>query len=328
MPLGLLSAFALLVAAQLAAPSRFAFLLHTADPWQSKLYLLTALAHLAAALLVVLWVDSAQKAVRLLMVIVGAGVLQALVAVVLYASGANYQYLYMPFDVGGRATGTFANADHLAGYMELCLAAGVGMMLAQFGGSGSSPAGNWRQRTVLALDFLMSAKMLLRLMLVVMVVALVMTHSRMGNGAFFLALLLVGALVAAVSQRLRRPALWLVASMALIDLIVIGQWVGLDRVVERLDATAQSTVVDAGGLGDLATLPPRREESIQQRLQVPLLSLPLVASGPGSAMVAAPTSCPCRRSSRPAFRISGTMRTTTSSRSPPIPGLSGWGCFC
>ena len=275
-----IAGFALLIAAQLVSPSHAAAWLHTADAYQSKIYLLTTLMHFAAALLVVLCMDTAERASRLLAVVVGAGVLQAVVAVGLYSTGASYQYMFLTFDQGGRATGTFANPDHLAGYMELCLAAGLGLMLAQFGGS-ASPARDWRQRTVLALSFLMSGKMLLRLTLVVMVVALVMTHSRMGNGAFFLALLLVGSIVATVSHHLRRPALWLVASMVLIDVIVIGQWVGLDRVVERLEDTAQSTTKDATVFGPgSVTPPPKREESIQDRLQVPRLSLPLLARQP------------------------------------------------
>ena len=104
----------------------------------------------------------------------------------------------------------------------------------------------------------------------------------MGNGAFFLALLLVGSLVAARSRRLRRPALWVVASMALVDVFIIGQWVGLERVVQRMQATAvvnapAETVVFGRAP---VNAPQPREESLQQRLEVPKLSLQLVALKP------------------------------------------------
>ena len=279
-PLALMAVFAGLLVGQLVSPGPLEGLLHTADTFQTRIYLLTSLALLAAFALVVACVNTPRRATWLLGTLVGAGVLQALMAVALASSGATYQFLFAEFEQRGRATGTFVNPDHLAGYLELCLSAGLGLMLAQFGGGRAAQAGGWQQRLALALTFMLSGKMVLRMMLVVMVVALVMTHSRMGNGAFFLALLLIGGLVAVVSQRLRKPALWLVASMALIDIIIIGQWVGLDRVVERLKDTAESSLVAATpGMSDVIA-PAQREESVQDRLRIPRLSLPLIAQQP------------------------------------------------
>ena len=279
-PLALIAGFALLLAGQLWAPTLVAAHLHTGDAFQTRIYLLTTLAFFAAFTLAVVCVHTPRRATLLLATVAAAGVMQAVVAVVLFSTGATYQLMFTDFEQGGRATGTFPNADHLAGYLQLCLAAGLGLMLAQFGGGHVAQRG-WRQRVANALAFLLSAKMLLRLMLVVMVVALVMTHSRMGNGAFFLALLLMGGLVAAVSQRLRRPALALVVSMALVDIFIIGQWVGLDRVVERLQGTAAATVA-AGGVPGVSSViaAANTEESVQSRLQVPRLSLPLVWQQP------------------------------------------------
>ncbi len=279
-PLALMALFAGLLLGQLWSPGPIAGLLHTADAFQTRIYLLTSLALLAAFALAVACVTTPRRATWLLGTLVGAGVLQALIAVALASTGATYQFMFAEFDQRGRATGTFVNPDHLAGYLELCLSAGLGLMLAQFGGSAVHARG-WQQRLALALTFLLSGKMVLRMMLVTMVVALVMTHSRMGNGAFFFALLLIGSLVAVVSQRLRKPALWLVASMALIDIIIIGQWVGLDRVVERLKDTAESSMV-AGATPGVSNViaPVQREESVQDRLRIPRLSLPLIAQQP------------------------------------------------
>lgn len=279
-PLALMALFAGLLVGQLWSPGPIAGLLHTADAFQTRVYLLTSLALLAAFALAVACVNTPRRATWLLGTLVGAGVLQALLAVALASTGATYQFMFAEFDQRGRATGTFVNPDHLAGYLELCLSAGLGLMLAQFGGERVQARG-WQQRLALALTFMLSGKMVLRMMLVVMVVALVMTHSRMGNGAFFFALLLIGGLVAVVSQRLRKPALWLVASMALIDIIIIGQWVGLDRVVERLKDTAESSMVAGAPPGVSNVIAPvQREESVQDRLRIPRLSLPLIAQQP------------------------------------------------
>jgi O-antigen ligase len=201
-----------------------------------------------------------------------------LLAVGLHAGAARYQYLFESFEQGQRATGTFVNPDHLAGYLELCLSAGLGLMLGMLG-AGARPQ-RWRERLVAWAGFMMSAKMLLRLGLVAMVIALVLTRSRMGNGAFFISMLLVGALVAAVSLHLRRPALWLVASMVLIDLVVIGQWVGLDRVAARMTGTAEASSASVAAIGLEGPIPPPREGSLAERLEVPMASLPLIAQRP------------------------------------------------
>jgi O-antigen ligase len=259
--------------------------LRSQDTAQTGFYALVCLAYLAAWLLVLLCVNSQRRVAMLLGGVVAGGVVQALLAVALHAgTGGSYSFLFVEFNDNGRASGTFPNPDHLAGYMELCLSAGFGLLVAQFGShaSGRSAPG-WQARWQAAAAFLLSRKMLLRLLLVVMVVALVMTHSRMGNGAFFAALLLVGCIVATVSHKLRRPALWLVASMVLIDVIIIGQWVGLDRVVDRLQGTAVSTVAQAevaAALPELHSAKDFREESIQERMRIPLLATSLVQARP------------------------------------------------
>jgi O-antigen ligase len=257
------------------------------DPFATRRYLLATLTYAGIWGLVLLTVTSRERAGRLLGAVVAAGVLQAVVAVVLFSSGASYELWTTAFDQGNRTTGTFVNPDHLAGYMELTLGAGLGWLLSQFNPKEEERTRSWRRVGAALLAFLLSPKMLLRLALVAAVIALVMTHSRMGNGAFFLALLLVGALVAWRSTRLRRPALWLVASMALVDLLIVGQWVGLDRVVQRLKNTplaeAAATAPGAaevafGASGTLQSLP--REQSLQARLETPWLSLRLVAERP------------------------------------------------
>jgi O-antigen ligase len=275
LPLSLLAGLAVLALAQLWMEGA------TADPARTREHAIRTLAYLAAFALTVLVGHTAARRQGVLMAIVAAGVCQALLAVVLYSSRASYDFLFTDFSQGGRAMGTFPNPDHLAGYMELCLSAGLGLLLAQFGGEAQARRAGWQHALQATLDFMLSTKMLLRLMLVLMVIALVMTHSRMGNGAFFLSILLLGGLIAVLSRKLRRPALWLVASMALIDVVIIGQWVGLDRVVARLQGTAVASgeAVASFGLGGQASAAPG-EESIAERLTVPRLALALVAEKP------------------------------------------------
>lgn len=249
------------------------------DVFHTRVYLFTSLVYAGAWLLVLLVVQHTERAVLVLGVMVAGGVLQATAAVLLYASGARYELWHTPFDQGTRAMGSFPNADHLACYMALGLSAGLGWLIAQLGHGPSRRAATWQARVVGALGFLMSPKMLLRLVLVLLVLVLVMTHSRGGNGSFFIALLLVGGWVAWRSRRLRQPALWLVASMALVDVVVIGQWVGLDRVVQRLSDTAQASLPAESAFGLGPGVAPR-EESLAQRLEVPAMSLAMVQQRP------------------------------------------------
>ncbi|PLK50052.1 O-antigen ligase [Uliginosibacterium sp. TH139] len=238
----------------------------SAELFNSLQYLILTMGYAAAFALVLLLVNSERRVMWLAGTILGAGVLQALVAIALFASRAEHIYLFMPYQQGSRAMGTFANFDHLAGYMQLCIAAGVGVMLARMGGSGTAP--NRRQRLVAVLKFMLSGKMLVRLMLVIMVIALVLTRSRMGNVAFFSSLLLVGGLGMLNNPRLRKSAFWLVLSLIVVDVVIVGQWVGLDRVVQRLQNTAVETEHARG------------EETLAQRAETPIQALGMVMERP------------------------------------------------
>ena len=125
-----------------------------------------------------------------------------------------------------------------------------------------------RDKLVLVMKFVLSPRMLLRLLLVVMVIALVLTRSRMGNTAFFVAMLVLGAAVAFSMPQLRRQAMILVVSLLVIDVVVVGQWVGLEKVMERIEGTA------------LEEEDRRSQETVQARLEPALRTLPLIAQRP------------------------------------------------
>lgn len=264
---------------------------YSADPHESRIYALRSAGYLAAfAAGLLLLAGSRRRQTALLATLVAAGVLQALLAIALYSTGKSYELLGFYAQFLRRATGTFPNFDHLAQYMALSLAAGVGLMLSQMGAARPSDRGlNWRERLHGLLEFVMSTKMLVRLGLVLMVIALVLTRSRAGNGVFFIAVLLLGVWVMATSAQLRRPAALLVASLLVVDIVVVGQWVGLEKVIQRLEATdlrsAQEEAVAAAQAqgGDIARLPTRpvkREESLEERWRAAGDALALVPQRP------------------------------------------------
>lgn len=248
-----------------------------ADPFGLKLYTLRTSLYAGLVLLACLVLSRRRHVLWVLGVLLGSGVLQSVVSAMSYARSEPFLFFFERFDPG-RPSGTFPNADHMAGYLEITLAAGVGLLLALV--RASEPARSWGARLAALAEFVMSPKMLVRLALVALVLALVLTRSRMGNGAFFLSIVLVGALVAWRSKRWRQPALWLVASMLVVDLIIIGQWVGLDAVVKRMQGTAEASSRTLANFGYSGGAPPPSEESLMQRLTVPFTSLPLVAERP------------------------------------------------
>jgi len=132
----------------------------------------------------------------------------------------------------GVATGTFVNRNHLAGYLEMALA--LGMVLLLMAGRHGSPQGGLRG----VLRVLLSEKALVRLMLIIMVAGLILTRSRMGNTAFFSSLLLTGLLAIVFSKHFRtRGVFVLLFSIVLVDVFLLGQWFGLEKVAERLRQT-------------------------------------------------------------------------------------------
>jgi len=225
------------------------------------------------------------------------GVFQAVLALFLWSVQARYQFLY--FDVlHDVAKGTFGNRNHLAGFLMLLLSMGIGLMVARLGSGREARPRHWRGRLASGLSFVLSSKMRLRLMLVVLVIALVLTRSRMGNTAFFVALLVTGLLTLLLSRRSAPAMVWLVASLVVIDVVIVGTWVGLEKVLERIQDTdmvmappdappptaALTTALSAGapagvvGLGDQAQARPGASTSVPGAVAT-VKTLPIVRRG-------------------------------------------------
>jgi O-antigen ligase len=213
------------------------------DPWATESFLLRSWAYFLLFCLVLLLVRTVSRIKLLMMVLVFSGVFQALFGSFMVLSGVEYLLFESKEGFLGKATGTFVNRNHLAGYLNICLALGIGLLVA---GGGDARAVHWRQSVRNGLRFLLSGKMRLRIFLVFMAIGLVMTHSRMGNAAFFSSLLITGGIWLFIRrQRPKRGAIIVLGSILVLDMLVMGHWFGLDKVVERLqNTTAQSETRD------------------------------------------------------------------------------------
>ncbi len=249
------------------------------DPDATRTFLLKSAAYAIAFGLVMVLVNSRKRLRHLALLLVLAGVGQGLIAIYFHLSSTSYELLFMWINHGVSALGTFANRDHLAGYLEMTLALGIGLMIATLR---DGAAGNWKQRLRGLLSWLLSAKILIRVMLIVMVIALVMTRSRMGNSAFFISMLAAGLLGILLSRRATRSTVFLLLSIIVIDVFIVGSWFGMERLVQRFEQTTIAQPATAMGM------------SLEERAVAAVHTLelvkdfPWVGSGGGTFYVAFP----------------------------------------
>jgi len=203
----------------------------TVDPAATTAYWFKALAYMLLFLLTLLLVRNRRRMKLLAYALVYSGLFQAVYGSVMTLTGIGHLFVD---SANLQASGTFINRNHLAGYLEMTLATGIGLLIAGLEGG---RAASWRQRLRDILKFIFSPKMRLRIYLAVMVIALVLTHSRMGNTAFFASLLIAGVIGLALSRHATRATVILLVSLILIDLLIVGTWFGIERVAERLEQT-------------------------------------------------------------------------------------------
>lgn len=208
------------------------------DPGASLYKLQKSIAYLLVFLLCLQLLDTPARLERLAQIIVISGVLQATYGVLVATGGPSMDLLGIHALTPHKsdATGTFLNRNNLAGYLEMALAVGIGLLIAGF--SSTDSATSWRARLRRLLTILLGGKARIRLFLVIMVIGLVMTHSRMGNAAFFASMGISAVIGLAIFRKSSRSMVILFASMVAIDLLIISSWFGLARLAERIENTS------------------------------------------------------------------------------------------
>ncbi|MBE0614454.1 MAG: O-antigen ligase family protein [Burkholderiales bacterium] len=165
----------------------------------------------------------------------------AIAAYTLVISGfgqAMYGGLASLSESGAAAHGSFVNRNHFAAYLVMCLSVGLGLLVSELTGD---VAQSWKQffRNIVA--WILSPRMILRLALVVMVIALVLTHSRGGNFSFFISMLIAGSIGLLLAKRASRSMMVLIASLIVIDIFIVGAYFGVQNVLDRIEQTKIET---------------------------------------------------------------------------------------
>lgn len=186
-------------------------------------------------------VNTPQRLNLVAQVVVISGVFQAAYGVLVVLGGSSFDILHIreiSTQHQGSATGSFVNRNHFAGYLEMAIALGVGLLVTQILLSKDYYAG-FRASVRNFVFTMLSGKARLRVFLALMVVALVLSHSRMGNTAFFASLGIcgvVGLWLYRKHHKAKSLAL-LFASLIAVDVLILGSWFGLDQLAARLETT-------------------------------------------------------------------------------------------
>jgi putative inorganic carbon (HCO3(-)) transporter len=172
-------------------------------------------------------------------VLVFSALLQAIYGGIMVLSGIEYGFFEHKTAYLGVATGTFVNRNHLAGYLELGAAVGIGLILADLR---AAQIDTWKKRLKHFLSFLFSTRLRTRVFLAVIVVGLVLTRSRGGNGAFFGALVVCGPVYIFLKERrLFLKSMMLLVSLLAVDVWIVSGWFGLDQLMTRVEQTHETT---------------------------------------------------------------------------------------
>ena len=235
------------------------------DPHFAKVAWLKGFAYFTAFVLTLLLVNNRSRVKTFAYALVFAGLALSIYGVLMHLADVTHEYFGTPIGHGGSASATYANRNHFAGYLEMVLAIGIGLLIASLKDARHE---TWKQFFRGLIELVFSPKIRLRLYLSVMVIALVTTHSRMGNTGFFSSLLIAGIIGLAMSRHATRSTVILLVSLIAIDLFIVGSWFGVEKLAQRLEQTTMQDVEE-------------RQDPSQFALQQ-IQEYPLFGSGAGS----------------------------------------------
>jgi len=203
------------------------------DVGQSDVIFFKSLAYCFLFFITLTLVNTGKRLRYILIVISAAGVFQAVYGSLEVLSGLQYSLVFK-LPVSHIATGSFVYKNHYANFLLLCLSAAIGYMIASLRvRSGSSP----RERLRRIVRFWLSNKVLFRIGIIIMVIALVMSRSRMGNSAFFIAMTITATLGLIYFKPRQKSYVALFISMLVIDILIVSSLFGLKQVQQRIEQT-------------------------------------------------------------------------------------------
>ena len=209
------------------------------DPEQSKISLLKGVSYLLLAVNTLLLVNRPERIRAVLIAIVVSGTFQAFYGAMLLLTNVEQSPVFGT-DIGPVATGSYIYKNHFANYLLLSLMMGLALIVADLKLTGAE---TWQARLSGLLEAALSPKMLVRMCMIIMVIGLVMSRSRMGNSAFFASTVIGGILALLLYKQRPKSLTILMVSILIIDMLIVSSLFGLSKVRERLSSTV---LVDEG----------------------------------------------------------------------------------
>ncbi|WOX04828.1 O-antigen ligase family protein [Microbulbifer pacificus] len=235
LPIGLLKSIAPTTAAAfLAADPDLTAATLSFDPNQTHVSLIKGISYWCILFLLLALIDNPKRLRTLGWVVVLTGTFQAFYGVMLALSGSETTWV-LGFPNNTIATGGFRYKNHFGNFLVMCLCLGIGLLIASLSGSSG---GKLKDRLNNIVNMLLGGKAVLRLCLAMMVIGLVMSHSRMANTAFFASLSIAGALGLLLIRNKSRSLTILLASLMVIDLMIVGSWFGVDKLRQEIEETS------------------------------------------------------------------------------------------
>ncbi|WP_050548231.1 O-antigen ligase [Pseudoalteromonas sp. BSi20652] len=244
----------------------------SADPFQTKQMLLKTSFMILFCWLLFIYCNSAQRIKYLIYAIISASVFQALYATYLNLSPDLVSPLF-GYKHTERAIGTFTYSNFLANFLALCLCLGIGVLVSELKRTHGNSKQTLKQTLRAWAEIILSSKIILRISLIIIIVALILTRSRMGNSAFFIALMVVSLLAFFIYRQKPKAFKLLIVSFFIIDLIIIGAIFDVEKVKQRISETSISSET--------------RDEVVRDSIPL-ILDKPLLGSGGGTFYTAFP----------------------------------------
>ncbi|KKO47057.1 O-antigen polymerase [Arsukibacterium ikkense] len=212
--------------------------IQSADPYQSLMLAQRSLFLLLFIWLLCQYISTVAQMQTLVLALVISGCLQATYGSMINLAGLELSPVFAVAEAE-RARGSFGYQNHFANYLALCLSLAIGWIVSEL--ATDKQPGNTRARLRAALATMLSTKLILRLAVIVMIIGLILSRSRMGNSAFFIALAVTALLAIFYYKNPPRLLKPLVISIFVLDLVIVGAMFGVEKVQQRLLETSFSS---------------------------------------------------------------------------------------
>ncbi|BBN82639.1 polymerase [Pseudoalteromonas sp. A25] len=212
-----------------------AFRIGSIDPYMTQTMLIKTLMYTGFVWLVTQYCTGQRALKILLFAIVLSACLQAFYGTVLNLLNFSHSPVF-GYPEGNRARGSFVYQNHFANFLALSLSLAIGWLISELKTSKS----RFKFKTFIsdAMQTLLSSKMLLRLAIIIMIIGLILSRSRMGNAGFFSALMVTGVLALFIYKRPPTMLKPLLISIFVLDMIIVGSIFGLEKLQQRIEDTS------------------------------------------------------------------------------------------